>query len=181
MICRSVALTATSLVILAILVPTHIALADQAEAEVPAQVQIPAGERQVEKIAPIPSTTANAAANCKPAPLPVYIENWGRLAELTQSDPVVFPKAEFWARRREHTDWIVGSGLILGGGAIVLGTVDRLTNDAWSKTAKWMVAGGVGVELVSIFVAWAFGPDRDDLLTVINQWNLHHSDHPLAP
>jgi hypothetical protein len=101
-----------------------------------------------------------------------------RLAALTEADGVVFPKAEFWARRREQADWVLGTGLILGGGAAVLGTMDwLLTGD--SHTNKWSTAAGVA--LVSLFTNWAFAPDWDDLLTVINQWNLRHPDRPMAP
>jgi hypothetical protein len=110
----------------------------------------------------------------------VYIEDWGRLAALTQSDSLISPRAEFWARRREQANWVLGAGLILGGGAFALGTVDGLVTGEWSRPAKWQTAG-VGAALVSFLAYLAFSPDRDDLLTILNQWNLRHPDRLLAP
>jgi hypothetical protein len=76
---------------------------------------------------------------------------------------------------------VLGAGLILGGGAAALGTVDRLSTGSWSNTSKWTTAGGVGVALFSLLLNWAFAPDRDDLLTTVNYWNLRHPDLRLAP
>jgi hypothetical protein len=76
---------------------------------------------------------------------------------------------------------VLGTGLILGGGAAALGTMDRLSTGSWSNTSKWSTAGGIGVALLSLLANWAFAPDRDDLLTVINHWNLRHRDPQLAP
>jgi len=149
--------------------------------EVPASVPTSAGKTQVEKTPLIAVAPVKVAPACKSAPLPVYIENWGRLADLTREDPEVSPRAEFWAERHELTSWLLGGGQIVGGGAVALGISDRLTDDGWARRAKWSAVGGASVVLVSYFVAWAFGPDRDDLLTVINQWNFRHPDRPLAP
>jgi hypothetical protein len=35
--------------------------------------------------------------------------------------------------------------------------------------------------MVAVLMNWAFAPDRDDRLTVINHWNLRHPDQVLAP
>ena len=77
--------------------------------------------------------------------------------------------------------WVLGAGLFLGGGAAALGTLDRLTTDGWTTASKWSVTAGVGVAVVSVLSYWAFAPDRDDLLTVINHWNIRHPDMLLAP
>lgn len=156
-------------------------MADEPATEAPASIPTPAGKTQVEKPPFIAVAPVKVAPACKPTPLPVYIEDWGRLADLTREDSEVFPRAEFWAKRHEQTSWILGGGMILGGGAAALGISDRLTDDGWSRRAKWSIVGGVGVALVSAFVYWAFDPDRDDLVTVINQWNFRHPDRPLAP
>jgi hypothetical protein len=160
------------------LIATTPARADDATLASPAEVATPTSDEPVKKVVPHPSA---AASNCPLAPAPVYIEDWARLAALTESDSVVFPKAEFWAKRREQANWVLGTGLILGGGAAVLGTVDRLSTGAWSNSSKWTMAGGFGVAVVSLLLNWAFAPDRDDLVTVINHWNLRHPDRQLAP
>jgi len=131
--------------------------------------------------ATVPSKPAVVACKCAPAPSPVYVEDWGRLADLTRSDPLMLEQAEFWRDRRDTARWVLGTGLVLGGGAAALGTLDHLTNDGWSTASKWSVAGGVGVAVVSVFLHWAFSPDRDDLLTAINHWNIRHPDLLLAP
>jgi len=181
MIHHRLALIAASLGFLTLLGPIPLSMADEAATQVPGGVPTPAGNTQVEKTPANAATQVKVAPVCKSAPLPVYIEDWGRLADLTREDSEVFPRAEFWAKRHEQTSWIRGGGLIVGGGAVVLGIADRLTDDTSSRRAKWSIAGGVGVALVSAFVYWAFDPDRDDLLTVINQWNFRHPDRPLAP
>ena len=124
---------------------------------------------------------ATVACKCDQARTPLYVEDWGRLADLTRSDPVVFEKADFWRNRHDTCQWLLGSGLLLGGGVAALGTINRLGNDAWSNTEKWSLAGGLGVALVAVLMNWAFSPDRDDRLTVINHWNLRHPDQVLAP
>jgi hypothetical protein len=164
--------------ILSTLIPSTPARADDATLAPPTEVATPTSNEPAKKVVP---PTSTAAPNCPLAPAPVYIEDWARLAALTESDSVVFPKAEFWATRREQANWVLGIGLILGGGAAVLGTVDRLSTGAWSNTSKWTTAGGVGVALVSLLLNWAFAPDRDDFVTIINQWNLRHPDRRLAP
>ena len=162
-----------------------LARADEPTAATPTDVTEPAtdkpSDRKTEIVAPASGPASNGASNGLTVHAPVYIEDWGRLAALTQSDPLVFSKAEFWARRREQANWVLGTGLILGGGAAALGTMDWLTTGEWSRTVKWSIAGGVGVALVSLLADLAFAPDRDDLLTVINQWNLRHPDRLLAP
>jgi hypothetical protein len=178
---RRFALTAAGAVILALFGPRSIVVADEPATEVPASLPTPVAKTQVEKTPTMAAAQVKVAPTGKPAHLPVYVEDWGHLADLTREDPLIFPRSEFWAKRREQTSSILAGGLIVGGGAVALGLSDWLTDGDWSHRARWSVVGGAGVVLVSYFVAWAFGPDRDDLLTVINQWNLRHSDRPLAP
>ena len=73
------------------------------------------------------------------------------------------------------------SGLLIGGGLILAGTLDRLSNDCWTDGSKWTVFSGVSVAAVTLLISWALAPERDDLLTVINHWNLRHPERPLAP
>lgn len=117
---------------------------------------------------------------CQPEPLPLYVEDWGRLANLTREDSRVFGHADFWRTRQESTRWLV-AGIVIGGGVSALATADRLGAGEWSDRNKWMLVGGLTTALVSTLAYWAFSPDRDDLLTVLNQWNLRHPDRPLAP
>jgi hypothetical protein len=113
--------------------------------------------------------------------LPVYVESWPRLAELTQSDPVVFARADHWASRWSTTVGTALELLGLSGAVAAFGTVDRLARDHWTNTAKWTVAGGLSVAIATLITAWAISPGRDEFLEVINQWNLRNPDHPLAP
>jgi hypothetical protein len=117
----------------------------------------------------------------KPAPCPVYVSDPERLAALTASDPVVFEKADSLALRENDRRLLVPSGLLIGGGLILAGTLDRLSNDRWTDGSKWTVFSGVSVAAVTLLISWALAPERDDLLTVINHWNLRHPERPLAP
>ena len=175
------ALRTFAFAVLALLAPATLAQAEEATAQIPATVPAATGEKQVEKSAAVPVPPAVVAPMCKPAYQPVYVEDWNRLVDLTQSDPVVAPKAEFWAARHQSTSWVLAAGLILGGGAAGLGTFNRLSSGSWTTTSKWTTAAGISTALVSLFANWAFAQDRDDLVTVINHWNLRHPDRPLAP
>ncbi len=178
------------LVLIALLIVPNLssaspARADEAAAESSTEVVKPehaeASDKPAEKVVPANPVAPAVAPICPLAHSPVYVADWGRLAALTQSDATVFERAELWAKQREQTDWMLAAGLFLGGGAAVLGTVNRLGNESWTSTTKWGVAGGAGVALVSLLAALAFSPDRDDFYTVINQWNLRHPDRLLAP
>ena len=156
-----------------------VALADE-NAEGPhAQAAEATGGKGVEKTAGVPAATTPVEA--KAVRLPTYVENWDSLAELTRSDRVVFPQVDFWISRRSYAFWELGSVSLLGGGVAAFGLFDRLANDHWTNMTKWSVAGGLSVAIVSLVVAWAISPDRNDFLNVINQWNLRHPDQPLAP
>jgi len=161
--------------------PATMAQSNDATAEIPATPPKPVAEKSGEKISTIPITPATVPPICAPAKLPVYIGDWQRLAELTQSDPVIFSKAEFWASRKKSTDWAFAGGMMLGVSAVAVGSIADLDAGFWSDSSKRLAAGGFAVMLVSVFVNWAFSPDRDDLLTIINHWNLRHPDRPLAP
>lgn len=124
--------------------------------------------------------TQVVACACQAAPLPLYVEDWGRLADLTRGDPRVFQQADFWRTRKENTRWLV-AGILAGSGVATLATAHRLQAGEWSDRNKWMLVGGLTTALISTLAYWAFSPDRDDLLTVINHWNLRHPDRPLAP
>lgn len=137
--------------------------------------------RQDQSAGPARSTPVLTAPFCPQPRIPAYVVDWDRLASLTELDFRVGPKAEFWARRNQVARWIAASGIILGGGAAALGTIDRLTHDSWTDSSKWSIAGGLTLTAFSVFAAWAFAPDRDDLITTINEWNLRHPDRPLAP
>ena len=124
---------------------------------------------------------AKSPAVCPLPPAPVYVADWGRLAELTRSDALVYSHAEFWAARRQSTQWFLAVGIAAGGGVATLGTMTWLIDDKWSKDNKRMTVAGLAVAAVAVFANWAFAPDRDDLATVINEWNLRHPDRALAP
>jgi len=136
-----------------------------------------AASTPVEKCCPAP-----VASPEKPAPCPVYVSDPERLAALTASDPVVFERADSLASRDNYyRRLLVPSGLLIGGGLILAGTLDRFSNDQWTNGSKWTVFSGVSVAAVTLLISWALAPERDDLLTVINHWNLRHPERPLAP
>jgi hypothetical protein len=136
----------------------------------------PAGE----KPAAVDKPPAAVICKCPQAKPPLYVEDWGRLAALTQGDPEVFEKADFWRRREEATHWLL-AGLFVGGTVATVATTNRLVTTTWTDTNKWALAGGIGLAVFSFLGYWAYSPDRDDLLTVINAWNLRHRDMLLAP
>jgi hypothetical protein len=144
----------------------------------PEQPVVP--EKKPERPAPS-ERVPRPVLSCPKAIIPVYVDTWGRLAALTESDPEVAPVSKFWSSRRDSTSTVLATGTIIGSGAILLGTVNRLTNDSWTTANQWEIAGGAGVILASVLTWWLFSPDRDDFLTVINHWNLRHEDRPLAP
>ena len=125
--------------------------------------------------------TAKSPAACPLPPAPVYVADWGRLADLTRADALVYSHAEFWAARRQSADWVLALGVAVGGGVAVLGTINWLIEDEWSKNNKRVTVGGAAVAAIALFANWTFAPDRDDLATVINQWNIRHPDRVLAP
>jgi len=190
---RSFAPAISGLIALAVQIPAAVALAETAAgvdstetknetAEPPADAPVvPAAAKPAGKATVAAKPAAAVACNCSPSHAPLYVEDWGRLAALTRSDPLVFEQAEFWRNRHDTSRWLLGAGVFLGGGAALLGMLDRLSNDTWSTTSKWSVPGGLGVVVTSLFLNWAFSPDRDDLLTVINHWNIRHPDLQLAP
>jgi hypothetical protein len=174
-----------ALLLFALTEPAAAAGPDPAEAVPPPAEALPGATREP---APAPlvvtknraATTQAVAGACKAAPLPLYVEDWGRLADLTREDPRVFQQADFWRIRRENTRWLV-AGIVAGSGVATLATAHRLQTGEWSDRNKWMLVGGLTTALVSTLAYWAFSPDRDDLLTVLNHWNLRHPDRPLAP
>ena len=146
--------------------------------DIPAAVAKAQGGKCAGETGRAPATTSVEAT---PVRLPTYVENWDRLPELTKSDRVVSSRADFWVSRRQFVFWDMGVFSALGGGVAALATFERLDSDHWTKATKWGLAGGLSVAIVSLVIAWAISPDRNDLLNVINQWNLRHPDQPLAP
>jgi hypothetical protein len=135
---------------------------------------------QVDDSPPPSKPIPTLSCQCALPKAPIYVEDWDRLADLTQFDPLVSAKASFWRERQNASRWLLG-GVILGGGAAALATFDRLGTGVWTDTNKWMLAGGLSTAVLSMLGYWAFAPDRDDRLTVINHWNLRHPDRTLAP
>jgi hypothetical protein len=150
-------------------------------------VRKPAAEQPSAKPAPTeakPSdkpTTTSACPRCSDLRPPVYVADWARLAALTQSDSLVFPQVDEFAQRHDTVHTFTVGGVVLGGIAAMLGSFHAVSADEWSKFDKWSLAGGVSLTAVSLFIAWAMEPDRDDFLTLINQWNLRHPQQVLSP
>jgi hypothetical protein len=119
--------------------------------------------------------------SCAASLPPVYVADWARLAALTQSDSQIFGEVDGFAGRHDLVRNITVAGVVLGGIATMVGGFHAVSADEWTKFDKWSVAGGLSLTAVSLFIAWAMEPDRDDFYTLINQWNLRHPQQVLAP
>lgn len=169
--------------------------AEAANPTSPPTVTKPAVEPEAAKPAPeadkpAPAEAAKPAAktlpkltcpSCPASLPPVYVADWARLAALTQSDSQIFTEVDGFAQRHDVVRNITVAGVMLGGIAAMVGGFHAVSADEWTKFDKWSVAGGLGLTAVSLFIAWAMEPDRDDFYTLINQWNLRHPQQVLAP
>lgn len=133
---------------------------------------------QVDAAKPTPKLACPSCAGSLP---PVYVADWARLAALTQSDSQIFTEVDGFAQRHDVVRNITVAGVVLGGIATMVGGFHAVSADEWTKFDKWSVAGGLSLTAVSLFIAWAMEPDRDDFYTLINQWNLRHPQQVLAP
>jgi hypothetical protein len=122
-----------------------------------------------------------ASSSCAQSLPPVYVADWARLAALTQSDSQIFAEVDGFAQRHDVVRNITVAGVVLGGIATMVGGFHAVSADEWTKFDRWSVAGGLSLTAVSLFIAWAMEPDRDDFYTLINQWNLRHPQQVLAP
>lgn len=148
----------------------------------PASPSPASGKIEPERAAPAATAKATECA-CVPVrpPVPVFVEDLARLAELTKSDPLVFERAHHLARREESSRRVAGAGLILGLGTLGLGTMRRLHDGHWGTgSAATFISGGV-VTIAALLAAWAISPDRDDRMQVINAWNQRHPQSVLWP
>lgn len=149
----------------------------------------PAAESEVAKPA---EETPKAVAAARPGPKltfpscaeplpPVFVADWARLAALTQADAQIFHEVDGFAQRHDVVRNVMVAGVVLGGIAAMIGGFHAVSADGWTEFDKWSVAGGLSLTAVSLFIAWAMEPDRDDFYTLINQWNLRHPQQVLAP
>jgi len=156
--------------------------AQETAATKPADQQPSAKPAPSEAANPSPKPTVKLACPSCPAPRPpVYVADWARLAALTQSDSLIFPQVDGSAQRHDLVHTLTVGGVVLGGIAAMTGGFHAVSADEWSKFDKWSVVGGVSLTAVSVFIAWAMEPDRDDFLTLINHWNLRHPQQVLSP
>jgi hypothetical protein len=153
------------------------ALTDRASSQKPAVV---VEAKPVEKAVSKPKAPVAAVA-CIQAKPPVYVADWARLAELTQSDSLIFAQVDAHARRHETARQLVYVGAVVGVAAAVFGTFRGLSNQGWNNADRWTVGAGLGLAAVSLLTAWAVNPDQDDFLTLMNHWNLRHPDLVMAP
>lgn len=159
--------------------------APEAAASKPA-VEPEAAKPAPETAKPAPTEVAKPAAKlvcpaCPASLSPVYVADWARLAALTQSDSQIFPEVEGFAQRHDVVRNITVAGVVLGGIATMVGGFHAVSADEWTRFDQSSVAGGLALTAVSLFIAWAMEPDRDDFYTLINQWNLRHPQQVLAP
>jgi hypothetical protein len=113
--------------------------------------------------------------------MPMFVEDWGHLAELTKSDPDVFARAELMGRRQSGASLLAHLGIGVGLGMIGLGAADRAASGEWSNGMNWLVIAGAAAAVISGITAWNYAPDRGDMANAVNLWNRRHPDKPLAP
>ncbi len=127
---------------------------------------------------PTPKLTCPSCPQSLP---PVHVADWARLAALTQPDAQIFGEVDGFAQRHDVVRNVMVAGVVLGGIAAMIGGFHAVSADGWTEFDRWSVAGGLSVTAVSLFIAWAMEPDRDDFYTLINRWNLRHPQQVLAP
>jgi SH3 domain-containing protein len=141
-----------------------------------------------------PAATALAAAAPPPslaAPAPdlhprIYVKDLDHLAELVKDDPNVAPKARELARKRTTAFTVLGVGLA-GGAALTLVGLSQANNhrdlndpNFGRNDGAGAMTAGLLTSLGAVVVGLALSPSRNDLLDVINEWNVAHPDQPFT-
>jgi hypothetical protein len=124
---------------------------------------------------------AERPAKKAPPRMPIFVADYGHLAELTRSDPEIFERAQLMERRQSGASLIAHLGIGMGVGMFGLLMIDRVASGEWRKGPEWAAIGGAIVAVVSALIAWNYAPDRGDMVDAVNLWNLRHPDKPLAP
>lgn len=117
----------------------------------------------------------------------IYVKDLRRLAELVDGDEVVSPLARN-LHQRHVTSEVVWWGSLIGGAALLAASVlvpgDDCSTIGGSKYCSFgptnygLMYGGLGLGVIGPIVGWILTPKRDDLLDVINNWNVRHPDEP---
>jgi hypothetical protein len=137
--------------------------------------ETPAGKK------PEPPQACACAAKERPARLPVFVVDWGHLAELTKSDPDVLAVAENGEKRARGASLLAHGGVGVGLAVTFVGFLRHVQTGQWSKATELTFAGGLVMAALSALAAWNYAPDHGDLADAVNLWNLRHPDKPLAP
>lgn len=125
------------------------------------------------------------AAPSVPSQAKLYVSDVGSLAALVANDPVVNPMAQHLVSRREGA---IGAGVaigIIGAAVLVAGILDTHplcagTFCSGTEPSAPLITAGAFLLPVGGLVAALLYPKQDDLLGVINAWNLRHLDSQLT-
>jgi hypothetical protein len=120
-----------------------------------------------------------------PSQAKLYVSDVGSLAALVVNDPVVNPMAQHLVSRRQGA---IGAGVaigIIGAAVLVAGILDTHplcagTFCSGSEPSAPLISVGALLLPVGGLVAALLYPKQDDLLDVINTWNLRHLDNQLT-
>jgi hypothetical protein len=125
------------------------------------------------------------AAPSVPSQAKLYVSDVGSLAALVANDPVVNPMAQHLVSRREGA---IGAGVaiaVIGAAVLVAGILDTHplcagTFCSGTEPSAPLITAGALLLPVSGLIAAVLYPKQDDLLGVINAWNLRHLDNQLT-
>ncbi|HLT32063.1 MAG TPA: hypothetical protein VK013_18635 [Myxococcaceae bacterium] len=117
----------------------------------------------------------------------IYVKNLGHLSELVESDEVVAPLARD-LHQREVSSKVVWWGSLLAGTALLTAsllvpgdncsTIGGQEYCSFGPTNYGLMIGGVALGTIGPIVGVLMAPKREDLLDVINTWNVRHPDEP---
>ena len=125
------------------------------------------------------------AAPSAPSQAKLYVGGVGSIAALVANDPVVNPMAQHLMSRREGA---IGAGVaigVIGAAVLVAGILDTHplcagTFCSGTEPSAPLITAGALLLPVSGIVAALLYPKHDDLLDVVNAWNLRHLDNQLT-
>jgi hypothetical protein len=125
------------------------------------------------------------AAPSVPLQAKLYVGDVGSLADIVANDPVVNPLVQHLVSRQEGA---IGAGVaitLIGAAVLVAGILDTHplcagTFCSGSEPSAPLITAGALLLPVGGLVAALLYPKQDDLLGVINAWNLRHLDSQLT-
>ena len=111
----------------------------------------------------------------------MFVDDVRTLADLVSEDKDLAPAAQNLAARQNFLRYFAPTTAIVSAGLIIMGSLMRADDGAWSKTSTGLAAGGCSLFLLSAVVVGAVYPTRSETYDVINAWNHNHPDGPIFP